>query len=101
MNEAVGKALSSDSQEIQNMLTQAVAEATKMLPKPQMPSWVEQASHFIETHPWISLLSALGIIFLITIIIRELICGYLKTNEIIDKLNKIEAQLKETGSKKA
>ena len=101
MNEAVGKALSSDSQEIQNMLTQAVAEATKMLTKPQMPSWMQQASRFIESHPWISLFVALGIIFLVTIIIRELICGYLKTNEIIDKINKIEAKLNETGSKKA
>jgi|GEM_PF-1003009 len=95
------KALMSDSQEIQNMIAQAFSEASKALPNPKMPSWVEAAAKFIEIHPWISLLAALGVILLITVIIRELICSYLKTNEITVRLRKIEEKLNHLESKKA
>lgn len=84
------KALMSDSQEIQNMIAQVFSEASKALPNPKMPSWVEATVKFIEVHPWISLIAALGVILLVTVIIRELICSYLKTNEIAIRLKKLK-----------
>jgi hypothetical protein len=99
MVESSGKALMSDSQEIQNMIAQVFSQASKALPNPKMPSWVEAAAKFIEVHPWISLIVALGVILLVTVIIRELICSYLKTNEVMARLKRIEEKLNNLDSK--
>jgi hypothetical protein len=40
------------------------------------------------------LIAALVVIFLVTAIIRELICGYLKTNEILVRLRRLEEKIK-------
>lgn len=94
MNENLTQTLEADSHEIQNMIGQTVAEAIKSLPRPQMPPWMESLGDFIQMHPWTSLLIALLIIILISVIIREIICSYLKTNEILHRLKKIEEKFK-------
>jgi hypothetical protein len=85
--------LQADSQEIQNMIGQVMAEATKSLPKPQVPSWMETWIEFIKVHPWTALLVALLVMVIIFAVIREMICVYLKTNEILARLKKIEERL--------
>lgn len=88
-----------DSQEIQNMMVQAVNEAIKSLPKPKMPSWMETAVDFIVMHPWIALFILLGVATVISAVIREIICSYLKTNDILARLKRVEDKLKEVYPK--
>ena len=86
--------LMADTQEAQNMITQAISEAVKAFPRPKLPSWMEVAAEFIKVHPWISLGVVVVIISLISMIIREILCSYFKTNEILTRLKKIEEKLK-------
>ena len=94
MDASPNQQLQVDSQEIRNAMTQAMSDAIKALPRPQVPSWMEAGFEFIKAHPWLSLSIAFLVIFVITAIIREIICSYLKTNEILARLRAIEEKMK-------
>ena len=94
MNGNLTQSLETDSKEIQNMIGQVVSEAMKTLPWPKMPSWMEAMGAFIRIHPWIALLIAFLVILAISAIVREVICSYLKTNEILARLRRIEEKIK-------
>lgn len=94
MDTSPNQQLLADSQEIRNAMTQTMSDAIKALPRPQVPSWMEAWFEFIKLHPWLSLSIAFLAIFVITAIIREIICSYLKTNEILVRLSAIEEKLK-------
>ena len=83
-----------DSQELRNEVFQAMKEAGLGLPGGKVPSWLESLADFIKLHPWISLGIALFVIFLISAIIREILCSYFKTNEILMRLKRLEEKLK-------
>ena len=84
-----------DSQELQNAMTQAMREAIKALPRPQVPSWLETWVDFVRLHPLISLVLVLSIALIISMVIREIICSYVKTNDILARLRRIEQKLTE------
>ena len=94
MDASPNQQLQVDSQEIRNAMSQAISDAIKALPRPQVPSWMETWIEFIKLHPLISLLIAFLVIFILTAIIREIICSYLKTNEILVRLRSIEEKMK-------
>jgi len=81
-----------DSEYFRNALIEAFAQASQRI---QRPTWMDTWGQFIRQHPWISLVAAFLVIFLLTAFIRELICGYLKTNEILVRLRRLEEKLKE------
>ncbi len=81
-----------DSEVFRNAVIEAFTQASQHL---QRPSWVDAWGQFIRQHPWISLGAAFLVIFLLTAFIRELICGYLKTNEILVRLRRLEEKFKE------
>ncbi len=83
-----------DSRQIQDMVMQAMKEALKAMPKPVAPSWLDSTIEFYKGHPFISLIMVVAIILLICLIIRELICSYLKTNEILKRLKQLEDRFK-------
>lgn len=83
-----------DASEIQEIVKQGVKEAIKTLPKPQVPSWLDSSIEFLKTHPLTSILIVVLIILVISIIIRELICIYLKNNEILARIKRIEEKLR-------
>jgi uncharacterized membrane protein YdfJ with MMPL/SSD domain len=76
-----------DSEAFRNAVIEAFTQASQRI---QRPSWMDAWGQFIRQHPWISLAAAFLVIFLLTAIIRELICGYLKTNEILARLKRLE-----------
>ena len=83
-----------DSQELRNEVFQAMKEAGLSLHGGKVPSWLESLADFIKLHPWISLGIALFVIFLVSAIIREILCSYFKTNEILMRVKKLEEKLK-------
>ena len=94
MNENLTQPLAADSREMQNMIVQAMSETIKSLPKPKVPSWMEGAVEFVKIHPWVSLIIVFAVIFIISAIIREILCSYFKTNEVLERLKRIEEKLK-------
>ncbi|QAT17693.1 hypothetical protein BU251_08150 [Candidatus Velamenicoccus archaeovorus] len=80
-----------DSEAFRNALIEAFTQASQRI---QRPSWMDAWGQFIRQHPWISLGVAFFVIFLLTAFIRELICGYLKTNEILARLKRLEDKIK-------
>jgi len=94
MENNLTQGLAVDSRQMQDMLTQAMSEAIKSMPKPQIPSWLDAIIEFLKAHPWTSLLIVTAVILIISAIIRELICSYLKINEISARLKRLEERLK-------
>lgn len=98
MNESVAGNLSQPfgitPEEYQNLVRQSLSDAFNSLPSPAVPSWLESAAEFIKAHPWLSLGVALLVLLIISAIIRELICSYLKTNEILARVKKLEEKSK-------
>ncbi len=94
MDANLTQSLEMDSREFQNMIRSALSEAVKSMPEAKVPSWMEATAEFIRMRPLTSLLIALLVILVISAIIRELICAYLKTNEILSRLNRIEEKIK-------
>ncbi len=82
-----------DSQEMQGMLKSVLSETLKALPKPKVPSWMEGGVDFVKLHPWIALGIFLLVVFVISLVIRETICSYLKTSEILNRLKRIEEKI--------
>ncbi|MEK7849503.1 MAG: hypothetical protein AAB213_01585 [Candidatus Omnitrophota bacterium] len=83
-----------DSSEMQQTISRVMSEAIRSLPRPKVPLWMEAIVDFIKFHPWLSLLIFIFVIFVISAIIREVICSYLKTNDILIRLKRIEEKLK-------
>ncbi|MFH0940552.1 MAG: hypothetical protein V1840_01705 [Candidatus Omnitrophota bacterium] len=83
-----------DSSEMQQAITQVFSEAIKALPRPKVPLWMEAIVDFIKFHPWFSLFILIFATLVISAIIREVICSYLKTNDILMRLKRIEEKLK-------
>ena len=90
--------LTTDSLQYQAVLNQFVSEAVKALPRPNTPSWLQQIFDNTKDHPWVSLGIVFLVLLVITIIIREIICSYLKTNEIISRLKKLEDKMNKGDS---
>lgn len=94
MDTNLTQGLGADAQEMRAAISQAMAEAVRAIPKPRVPSWLEVWIDFVKAHPWISLGVVLVALALISLIIREIICSYLKTNEVLSRLKRIEEKLK-------
>lgn len=88
------QSLEMDSGEIRNMVSQVMGEALRSIPKPEMPSWVESLGQYVQLHPWISLFVVLGIVLVISAVVREILCSYFKTNEILARLKRLEERCK-------
>lgn len=86
-------ALSQESFQFRNEIFKVFTEAVRAN-QPQIPGWVQGFFKAVQEHPLVFLAGACLVIFLIVFITRELICGYLKTNEILNRLKKIEEKLK-------
>lgn len=80
------------SQEFQEALRQSLGDVLKTLPAPQAPSWLETTFEFIKAYPWTAFWLALLFIVLVSILIREMICSYFKTNEILARLKRLEGE---------
>ena len=93
MNETLVSQFGFSDQEIQNIMHQALSGAMQSMSQQKAPSWLEALLSFINIHPWLTLLIVFAVLLLITAIIREIICSYLKTNEILVRLKKIEEKL--------
>lgn len=83
-----------DSGEIRNMVSQVMSEALKAMPRPEVPSWLEGLGAYVRMHPWISLFIVLGIVLVVSAVIREILCSYFKTNEILARLKRLEERCK-------
>lgn len=83
-----------DSQEVQQVMGQVLGEAIKSISRPKVPLWLEAVLDFVRIHPWVSLFILLGAMAVIFAIIREMICSYLKTNEILVRLKRLEEKTK-------
>ncbi|HAJ56396.1 MAG TPA: hypothetical protein DCL35_01355 [Candidatus Omnitrophica bacterium] len=94
MDSDISQQMQLDSSEVRDMMAQAMNEAIRALPKPKLPSWVEAAADFAKFHPWVSLFLLLGVIVLISAVIREVLCSYFKTNDILARLKKVEDELR-------
>jgi type II secretory pathway component PulF len=79
---------------MQQAISQFMAEAIKALPRPKVPHWMEAIADFVKFHPWFSLFIFIFVMLVISAIIREVICSYLKTNDILIRLKRIEEKLK-------
>jgi len=55
---------------------------------------MQSAGDFTQLHPWLSFAILSFAILIISAIIREIICSYFKTNDILIRLNRIEEKLK-------
>ena len=80
-----------ESETLRDAVMNAFTQAPMQI---QRSSWVEIWGRFFAQHPWMSLVAAFLVVFFVTAIIRELICGYLKTNEILTRLKRLEEKLK-------
>jgi len=85
--------LLTDSQEMQKAVMQVMADAVKNFPRPKVPSWMESLTDYVKFHPLTSLLIFLLFIIIFSLVIREILCSYLKTNEILARLKKLEEKL--------
>ena len=85
MNETVAF----DPQQYQNVLIQSIQQAFKS----HAPSWLESLVAFIQYHPWISAGIAVAVLLIISAIIREILCQYLKTSEILARLKRVEEKI--------
>ncbi|MFA5039455.1 MAG: hypothetical protein WC732_07220 [Candidatus Omnitrophota bacterium] len=87
--------ISQETTEFRNEVFKALSEATSYgkYDQPLIP-WFEGISQSVRQHPWLFLAGAFVVIFLAVFLTRELICGYLKTNEILSRLKKLEERLK-------
>ena len=85
--------LGQESLQFRNEIVRAFADAVRSN-QPQVPGWVGSFFRAAHDHPLVFLAGACAVVFLGIVITRELICGYLKTNEILDRLRKIEEKLK-------
>jgi len=94
MNGNTTQQLQIDSAEMQKAITQVMTDAIKSMPKPKVPHWMEAIVDFIKFHPWLSLLILICAIFFVSAVIREIICSYLKTNDILIRLKRIEENMK-------
>ena len=83
-----------DSSEMQQAISQVMSEAIKSLPRPKVPQWMEAIADFVKFHPWLSLLIFIFVMLVISAIIREVICSYLKTSDILIRLKRLEEKLK-------
>lgn len=79
-----------DPQEYQNMVFSTVQQAFKS----HAPSWLESLVTYIQMHPWISIGVVFIVILVISAIVREVLCHYLKTNEILRRLKALEEKIK-------
>lgn len=95
MNENLTPSLPMDSQEVQKMMQQVLLQTFQSLPKPKFPSWLEGIIAYIQSHPLESLFFFVLALLFISAIVREVVCSYLKTNEILSRLKKIEKKLVE------
>ncbi len=94
MQHNLTQSLATDSESLEQILSEAMAIASKSLPNAEIPSWLEVAGNFVKIHPWLSLVSAVLILLLISLVIREFSCSYFKTNEILTRLKKIEEKVR-------
>ena len=85
--------LLTDTQEMRNAVMQVMADAIKNLPRPQMPSWMQALADHVKLHPLTSFLIFLLFLIVLFLIIREVVCSYLKTNEILERLKRLEEKL--------
>jgi hypothetical protein len=83
-----------DSQEFKNAIIQMMRDTVKTLPQEKVPAWIGSLVDLIKGHPWISLGIALFVVFLISAIIREILCSYFKTNQILARLKRLEEKIK-------
>jgi hypothetical protein len=88
------QAMQIDSQELRNEVFRAMKEAGLGLSGGKVPPWLESSADFIKLHPWISLGIVLLVIFLISAIIREILCSYFKINEILKRVKRLEEKMK-------
>lgn len=93
MDETLVSQFGFDNQEIRNIMQQALTGAFQAMSQPKAPSWLEALLVFIRIHPWLALFIVFAVILLITAIIREMICSYLKTNEILARIKRLEEKL--------
>jgi len=94
MDDNATQQLQVDSAQMQQAITQVMTDAIKSMPRPKVPHWMGSAADFIQFHPWISFFILIFVILVISAIIREVICSYLKTNDILIRLKRIEEKLK-------
>ncbi len=90
MNTTLTDSLPLSEQELADIFKQALAEGMKSIPKPELPSWIEKIGSFIKIHPGVFTLIIVLILVVCFLIVREFVCSYLKTNEILARLKKIE-----------
>lgn len=94
MDADLTQTLEMDSAEMRNMVSQVMSEALKAIPRPEVPSWVESLGQYVQLHPWISLFVVLGIVLVVSAVVREILCSYFKTNEILARLKRLEERSK-------
>ncbi|MFH1692018.1 MAG: hypothetical protein ABIC68_05575 [Candidatus Omnitrophota bacterium] len=82
-----------NEQEIANVFTRVFAESLKSVPKPEMPAWMQALGELIKAHPWVFSGIVVLILLVCFFIVRELICSYFKTNEILERLKSIEKRI--------
>ena len=100
MNENLPPSFEMNSQEYQNLFREALGQTLQSLPKPKVPSWMDSLLGYVQAHPWISLLVFLFIVLVISAVIREILCSYFKSNEILARLRKIEQRLNDVMPKR-
>lgn len=100
MNENLAQNPAIDSQQFQNLFQQALSQTLRSLPRPKVPSWLEAVIEYVKIHPFEALFILFIASLLISALIREVLCSYLKTNEILSRLNKLEKRLDETTVKR-
>jgi hypothetical protein len=86
MNETVGF----DPLEYQNIILQSIHESFKA----HAPTWLESLVAFVQNHPWVTIGLVLGVALIISAIVREILCQYFKTNEILARLARLEKAIK-------
>jgi hypothetical protein len=83
-----------NSSEAQKMMSDMMAAAFRDMPKPEVPGWLEALGNFITLHPVVALLVVVVAAALISLVIRELVCFYFKTNDILRRLKRLEEKIK-------
>lgn len=90
MNTTLTNSLPLSEQDLANIFKQALTEGVKSMPKPELPSWIQGIGDFIKMHPGMFTLIVIAALSICFFIVRELVCSYLKTNEILARLKRIE-----------
>ena len=77
-----------------NALVQNLTAISKSMQQQKLPAWIEEIVRWVNSNPWGTAVVVMLGMAVVVLIIRELICFYMKTNQILFRLGRVEEELR-------